>query len=402
MTRWKYRGRGSSKSHSQDDYDNDKLARYDKIRRKRDKQRKKKAPDMRFEQDELDWVIPDDSWFRARVVEVHKGYAFVNPEPSSRQINTRDVRLATVARKFLQGARTERNTVVVGDRVLCSPSEHNQSYDEADSDLPRCVIQNMAPRNSSVCRQDPLKNDRTHVLAANVDVMFIVASYVSPLVKWGLIDRYLVLAEEQNIRPVIILNKADLLAEESESFRERCQEQLLDYEKIGYDVLSLSISSAKENDPAIVAMKSIMKNRIAMFTGHSGVGKSSLINYFRPEIVQDVEPNSDIFYKGRHTTTYASLIRLADGAYVIDTPGIRSFILSHRGAIDLSFGFREFRPYLGQCKFRECRHIDEPGCSILPAVENGHISRRRYDSYCGLLLGDTGREGRLREDLDES
>ena len=135
-------------------------------------------------------------------------------------------------------------------------------------------------------------------------------------------------------------------------------------------------------------------------SGHSGVGKSSLINRFRPEIVQEVEPNSDIFYKGRHTTTYASFLKLGTGGSVIDTPGIRSFLLGERSSIDLSYAFVEMRPYLGQCKFRECRHIDEPDCQVLAAKERGEISERRYKSYLGLLLGDTGREGRIR-DLDE-
>jgi ribosome biogenesis GTPase len=218
-------------------------------------------------------------------------------------------------------------------------------------------------------------------------------------VKWGLIDRYLVLAEEQGIPAIVVLNKKDLLAKESESFQEKCAEEVATYKKLGYDVMELV--AVDENDQQVSALQAILENKISIFTGHSGVGKSSLVNRFNPEIVQDVEPNSDIFYKGRHTTTYASFIKIASKGYAVDTPGIRSFTVGDRNAIDLTFGFKELRPFMGKCKFRECRHIDEPDCAVIEALNKGAISQRRYRSYCGLLLGETGREGRVRDDQVE-
>src|SRR5690606_33316642 len=138
--------------------------------------------------------------------------------------------------------------------------------------------------------------------------------------------------------------------------------------------------------------------KITVLSGHSGVGKSTLVNLFEPEIIQAVEENSDIFYKGRHTTSYASFIKLNQGGYIIDTPGIRSFALEKLEPIDLAYGFKEIRAFLGKCKYRECRHIEEPGCAVKEAVDTGSIFERRYHSYAGILLGTTGREGRTREE----
>ena len=121
------------------------------------------------------------------------------------------------------------------------------------------------------------------------------------------------------------------------------------------------------------------------------------MNLFKPELVQAVEPDEDIFYKGRHTTSYASFIKLGTGGFVIDTPGVRSFLIREDSPIHLTHCFVEMRPFLGKCGFRECRHIDEPDCKVLEAVESGKISRWRYKSYLGLLLGTTGRQGRTRD-----
>lgn len=387
MPKWKYRGSD----------DSDHLASYDKIRRGKDKRKKQKSADGDFELLESQWDVSDPSSFKARVVEVHKGYAFISREDEIGLVDTKDVWLATVARKFLQSERKERNTIAVGDRVLCIPGE--KQADTLESDLPRCVIQKLAPRTSKIARKDPLNDSREHVLASNIDQIIIVASYVSPLVKWGLIDRYLVLAEEQGIPAIVVLNKKDLLAKESEAFQHKCAEEVATYKKLGYEVIELV--AVDENDQGVQVLESILEKKISIFTGHSGVGKSSLVNRFNPEIVQEVEPNSDIFYKGRHTTTYASFIKIASKGYAVDTPGIRSFTVGHRSAIDWTFGFRELRPFMGKCKFRECRHIDEPDCAVIEALNKGIISQRRYRSYCGLLLGETGREGRVRDDQVE-
>lgn len=390
MSKWKYRGNEDSDQHFS----------FDKIRRARDKRRKHKADDANFELPEDMWTAEGRTeWFPARVVEVHKRYAFVSPERETGTVDTRDVWLATVARRHLQSRRGERNTIAVGDRVLCRPTDEREA--EFSAELPCCVIEHLSPRKSQIARQDPSVKDREHILATNVDQLLIVASYQAPLIKWGLVDRYLILAEEQGIPAIIVLNKEDLLEAEDEEFKARCAKELETYRQLGYTVFSLRVEFQNWRSPEIKELHGLLDGKVSILSGHSGVGKSSLVNLFRPEIEQEVEPNSAIFYKGRHTTTYASMIKLGRGGYVIDTPGIRSFVLSDRTALELGFGFVEIRALMPHCKFRECRHVDEPACAVLEALKAGTISERRYRSYRGILLGDTGREGRTRDDLRE-
>lgn len=390
MKKWRYRG--------EDNHDDD--IKFAKMRKSR-KTQKQTTSDESFEKSEEEWFTEENSdYFAARVVEVHKRYAFISPEPTPGDVKTRDVRLATVVRKYLTSKREERNLIAVGDRVLCRPT--GEGEEDIQTDLPRAVILHMAPRHAKISRQDPHKTEMEHILASNMDQLMIVASYLSPPVRWGLIDRYLVLAEEQNLPVVLVLNKADLLETEAdEAFRKTCREEEAVYESLGYKIIRLSALNASKKSPEVAEIKEILKNKITMLSGHSGVGKSSLINLYKPEIVQEVEPDADIFYKGRHTTTYASFIKLGNSGYVIDTPGIRSFLLPPQDAMTLSHCFVEFRQFSSACRYRECRHLEEPECGIKDAVQAGKISARRYRSYVGLLLGDTGREGRTRDMDDE-
>lgn len=376
--------------------DDDRFERFSRMKPRERKSSKSASLEEEFEAPEAQWSERFPLGFAARVVEVHKRYAFISPEAEVGKISTRDVWLATIARKFLQAKRQQRNFIVVGDRVICTPA--TEDHAGVVSDLPQCVIQGLSPRISLIKRQDPQRSDMEHILASNVDQLLIVASYVGPTVKWGLIDRYLVLAELQGIRPIIVLNKKDLLTGEKEEFRISCAENTAVYEALGYKVYSVQANAknAKKN-PDVQDLRMELKGRISMLSGHSGVGKSSLVNLFDPELVQAVEANEDIFYKGRHTTSYASFIKLGTGGYVIDTPGIRSFVLQDFSHRELAQGFVEFHNFLGQCRYQGCRHLDEPECAIRAAVDVGSISLRRYESYKGILQGTTGREGRVRD-----
>lgn len=387
MSKWRYRG---------DDDDGDDVVRIAKMRKSR-KDQKKTTHDASFEKPEDEWPVDEGELFAARVVEVQKRYAFVNPEPTVGDIKTRDVRLATVARKFLTSKREERNLIAVGDRVLCRPAGNQE--EDVNTDIPRCVIEHMAPRTSKIARVDPATPDREHILACNIDQLMIVASFLHPPVRWGLIDRYLVLAEEQGLPAFIVLTKSDLLKTEADQdFRVECERERKTLEELGYPVYVTSPLFEGKKSPVFTQLKERFKGKITLLSGHSGVGKSSLVNLFRPEIEQEVEPDADIFYKGRHTTTYASLIRLGSGGYAVDTPGIRSFLLPPQDAMNLSHCFVEFRPLIGSCRYGKCRHLDEPECAIKAAVANGAISARRYRSYVGMLVGETGREGRTRDE----
>lgn len=379
--------------------DYDRLEKVGKVRKRQRKTPRSADLQENFERQEIDWILggPTEA-FAARVVEVHKRYAFVSTEKKWGKIKTNDVWLAEVARKFRVADRAERNFVAVGDRVLCIPATGLAV--EIKSELPRCVIQNLAPRVSRLARLDPHNPEIHHVMATNMDQMLIVASYLHPTIKWGLIDRYLVLAEREGIPAIIVLTKKDLLEAAGETpFVANCREMEEIYRKLGYQVFSVqaNLEDAFETDPQFEKLGDLLDRRITLATGHSGVGKSSIVNLFDPEIIQPVEEDSNIFYKGRHTTTYASFIKLGAGGFVIDTPGIRSLTFDEQGPIELSHYFVEFRPHLGQCKFRECRHIDEPECSVLAAVEKGDISKARYKSYLAILLGASGREGRIRD-----
>ncbi|MFK7872068.1 MAG: ribosome small subunit-dependent GTPase A [Oligoflexales bacterium] len=338
-----------------------------------------------------EFIEPIEHWdlekgFQARVVEVHKRYAFVSTEPKEGEVDTTDVWMATVARRHLQSERQERHFVCVGDRVYCQKA----SEDICD-DLPQCTIEARAPRTAKIFRKDPMVAERLHILAANMTQLIVVSSYQSPLVKWGLIDRYLALAEAEGLEAVIVLNKEDLLVGAKEGFQEECAEQQKIYEDMGYRVLSLQASSPS----AMKEVRKLFRGHISLVSGHSGVGKSSMVNLARPELKQVVEKD-EIMTKGRHTTSFASFIRLGSGGYVVDSPGIRSFVAPDMEGATLSRCFRDIEPYVDSCRFRECLHNEEPGCAVKAAVEQGLVAQRRYRSYLGILLGTTGREGRLR------
>ena len=379
-----------------EDDKSDSFEKYSKIR-KREKG-KSRASDLttKFEVPESQWEINDSGgYFAARVVEVHKRYAFVSLEANLGTIKTNDVWLATIARKHLTARREQRNFVCVGDRVLCRPALEDELA--STSELPQCMVEALAPRRTRLARRDPMTPEREHVLCSNVDQLAIVASFLMPQVKWGLIDRYLVLAESEEIRPIIVLNKRDLLEEDS-GFRAKCAERIGVYQSLGYEVYCMQANAkGATRDPVTKELAAVLKGKITAFSGHSGVGKSSIINLFKPELVQAVEPDEEILYKGRHTTSYASFLKLGGGGYVIDTPGIRSFLIREDSPINLTHCFVEMRPFLGKCAFRECRHVDEPNCMVMAAVESGKISGWRYKSYLGLLLGTTGRQGRTRD-----
>lgn len=373
------------------------LAKYDKRRTKRKFGAPiEKALENSFELvgDEWEEKKISEKLFVARVVEVHKRYSFISPEDANGNIDTRDVWIATVAKKYLQTHRKSRNFVCVGDLVLCRRTLEGEH--QVSEELPHCSIEFLKKRSSTIRRLDPMTQERIHILASNIDQLVIVASYLNPTIKWGLIDRYLVLAESEHIDIVIIFNKKDLLAvSEKLEFKQECANYLNLYKNLGYKIFEFQ-ADKDDSEENIEILKNIFPGKVSLVSGHSGVGKSSIVNLMRPEIEQDVEKD-DIFFKGRHTTSYASLIKLGIGGYVVDSPGIRSFTIEEKDAIELSWCFVEMRPYLGKCKYRECRHMDEPECAIKDAVKEKIITEERYKSYLGILTGATGREGRLRD-----
>jgi ribosome biogenesis GTPase / thiamine phosphate phosphatase len=356
----------------------------------RGRMRKEKRQDKKVSIFEgFDKAQANSEFFRARVVEVHKRYAFVSVETHAFGIDTRDIWLSQMARRFLQGEKKERNFLAVGDVVMCRKADASETLNE--SEIPQCVVEAVQPRTSRIFRLDPQQPEMEHVLASNVDQLVIVASLHNPEVKWGLVDRYLVLAENQSIIPLIVVTKMDLLKDGED--KGLLDQRVSYYRSMGYKVYELQNVPPVSQD-VLDAIALELRGKISLFSGHSGVGKSALVNAYEPEIIQDVEENSHIFYKGRHTTSYSSFIRLGIGAYVIDSPGIRSFATGTFNSAELSFGFRDFRELATQCRYRGCAHRAEPDCKIKDALSTGLIPEWRYYSFLAILEGESGREGR--------
>lgn len=261
-------------------------------------------------------------------------------------------------------------SVVCGDNVLFAKDE-TATADNAITG----VIELVKDRHSLLTRPDFY--DGIKPIAANIDQIIVVSS-VLPALSFNIIDRYLVACEDIGIKPILILNKVEMLKDEE---RAEVEKALKLYENLGY---ALFFTSCKTGE-GIDTLQSILADKISIFVGQSGVGKSSIINQVLPnanEIVGDISDNSGL---GMHTTTAAKLIPLPSGGDLIDSPGVREFNLWHLPPDRITWGFVEFRDYLGGCKFRDCKHLNDPGCIIKAAVDSGDISEIRFDSYHKIL-----------------
>jgi ribosome biogenesis GTPase len=242
------------------------------------------------------------------------------------------------------------------------------------------------PRSSEL--QRPNNQGELKPVAANIDFIVIVFA-VEPRAHANLIDRYLVAAEASGIEPVLLLNKVDLLDTDAGDYLRPLLEQ---YEALGYRVLKASTTAAHGLDE----LKQLLKDRISVFVGQSGVGKSSLINALLPGVDLKVGELSEQTRKGRHTTTTARLFHFPDGGDLIDSPGIREFALWHVDPDQVLDGFAELRELRGHCRFRDCRHESEPGCAFRAALDEGRISASRFNSYRQIL--QSLQDGQLRND----
>lgn len=276
--------------------------------------------------------------------------------------NGRVYRCAT--RRLLKTLTTDlRQVVIAGDRVWFRPEGDEQGF-----------IERIEPRHGVLSRTS---RGKQHVLVANVDQMLIVTSAAQPDPKPNLIDRFLVSAEQARIRPLICMNKIDLVDPAA------VQPLLGVFGQLGYEVQLISATTGLGID----RLRRALRGRESVVVGQSGVGKSSLLNAIEPTLGLRVREVSEENEKGKHTTTTAQLIPLANGGYVVDTPGIRQFELWDIIPAELDGLFRDFRPYANRCKFPNCTHTHESPCAIKDAVADGKLDARRYESYCHLRSG---------------
>jgi ribosome biogenesis GTPase len=262
----------------------------------------------------------------------------------------------------------QTNLLAVGDRVEV---EYRPGSDQSR-------IVGVLPRRNAMIRKANKSTSYRQTLAANLERAVVIASLCEPRTSQGFIDRFLVASEAYGISPLIVFNKADRLDEEG------C-EQLSDFEAMYQQLGYATLRTVATTGEGAEALKEYLEGQLVVFCGHSGVGKSTLINALQPELSLRTSSISTAHQKGKHTTTHAEMHRLFGDTFVIDTPGIREYGLVDYQPEEISHYMPEFRAYLEQCRFNDCTHTHEPGCAIIEAAEAGLIRPSRYDSYLSMV-----------------
>ncbi len=272
----------------------------------------------------------------------------------------------------IKGVKTT-NPVAVGDRVDFT---HGSTH-EGDCGW----ITSVHERKNCIIRKSVNLSKQTHIIAANIDMAFLVVGITQPRTPQGFIDRFLATAEAYRVPVSIVVNKTDLFGEEEHGLLREMREI---YTPLGYEVLATSTVSGE----GIENLREKMKDRVCLFSGNSGVGKSALIHCLEPDLNIRVGEISAVHQKGQHTTTHACMYSLSFGAKIVDTPGIKEFGMVQFQKDELSRYFPEMHNLINDCRFNNCTHEHEPGCAVKQAVEEGRISSLRYKSYLNILHGD--------------
>ena len=272
--------------------------------------------------------------------------------------------------KFKQDELKLTNPIAVGDWVEL----------EKESGQDTAVIQDILPRDNYVIRKSTRKQHFSHIIASNLDQAILVITMKKPRTSLGFIDRFLVSVESYGIPALLVVNKMDQLEGEDEAEWLRDIHEI--YEPLDYPVLE--VSALKDQDIRDKFLPHI-QGKSSLISGHSGVGKSTLLNALIPGAGQDTKEISGYSAKGVHTTTFAELFFLPEGGDLIDTPGIKEFGIIDVEEFELSHYFPEMRQFLGQCKYNNCTHVNEPGCVVLQKLDEGYIHPYRYQSYLNIL-----------------
>ncbi len=276
---------------------------------------------------------------------------------------------ARIKGKFKIEDITSTNPLAVGDEV---------EIEKEDVEEGSVVITHIYPRRNYITRQSPHNKYQHHIIASNLDQSLLFATLKDPKTSQGFIDRFLVASEAYHVPAIIVFNKNDLYKKKEQQKLEEFTDM---YEANNYEILSISLLE----NTGIDEVKKLLEGKVTLLSGHSGVGKSSFINNVFPELTLKTQDVSDWSGKGLHTTTFAEMYDLPFGGKIIDTPGLREFALMDIEKHELSHYFPEMKALINECRFNNCLHIEEPGCAVKKAVEEGEIFADRYISYLNIL-----------------
>jgi ribosome biogenesis GTPase / thiamine phosphate phosphatase len=261
------------------------------------------------------------------------------------------------------------NPIAVGDKVI---------FDVENEDIKNGIIKNIDQRNNYIVRVSPHNRHQKHIVASNLDIALVMATIAEPRTSQGFIDRFLITAEAYHIPAIIVINKIDLL---QPKHAEQLEEWTEMYNDAGYEVFPIV---ALQPD-SVEALKARLQGKMTLFSGHSGVGKSTLINQLLPGKELRTQEVSGWSGKGQHTTTFAEMFDLPDGGSIIDTPGVKEFGLIDLEKEELAQYFPEMRRVMQNCRFNNCLHVNEPGCAVKDALEEGTVTVDRYVSYMTIM-----------------
>jgi len=268
------------------------------------------------------------------------------------------------------------NPIAVGDYVNFEVENEGENFG---------IIHEIVPRENYVIRRSVHKTAHAHLIAANVDQAILICTLVFPRTSLGFIDRFLVAIESFRIPGVLVFNKQDLLNDEMKDFQAELMEL---YTSLGYRCLTTTALA----ELGLEEFKGLLQGKVSLLSGHSGVGKSTLVNAIAPDLDIKTQEVSTFANKGVHTTTFAEMFELEKDTFIIDSPGIKELGLADMEKEEISHYFPEMRDLLNQCRFNNCQHINEPGCAVKDAVSEGKIALSRFESYLSIMAGDDNRK----------
>ncbi len=263
------------------------------------------------------------------------------------------------------------NPVAVGDYVELLPDPSNPL---------QASITSVLKRQNYISRLSPHKKEHAHVIAANLDQVILIVTLAFPRTSLGFIDRFLVVSESFRIPTVLVFNKTDLITQEPDALAYQNSVRAI-YENIGYNTFSVSALA----DPDLNGFKALLRDKKTLLSGHSGVGKSTLLNRIAPQVAQKTQSISDFSQKGVHTTTFAEMFEIEPQTYIIDTPGIKEMGLHGIKPEEIAHYFPEMRACLNACKYANCTHLHEPGCKVQQLLTQGQIHESRYYNYLSMF-----------------